>query len=59
LATDITDEYNNELNPGPLQLLYDTITDHARNGVIAKDAVNHAIKNIAIQSTLPTTNPGN
>jgi hypothetical protein len=59
LATDITDEYNKELNPGPLQLLYDTITDHARNGVIAKDAVNHAIKNIAIESTLPTTNPGN
>lgn len=59
VATDITDEYNKELNSNPTQLLYDAITDHARNGVIAKDAVDHALKNTAIESTQPATNPGN
>jgi hypothetical protein len=48
-ATEITDEYNKELNPDPTQLLYDDITSHSRNEVDAKDAVAHAIKNIAMQ----------
>ena len=55
MATDITDEYNKELNSGPTQLLYDAITDHGRNDVIAKDAVAHALKNITIESTQPAT----
>jgi hypothetical protein len=59
LATEITDEYNKELSPGPTQRLYDAITDHSRNGVVAKDAVDHAVKNAAIESAQPTTNPGN
>jgi hypothetical protein len=59
MATDITDEYNKELNPGPTQLLYDAITDHGRNEVDFKDGVAHALKNIAVESTQPTTNPGN
>ncbi len=50
MATEITDEYNKELNPEPTQLLYDTITDHSRNEVIAKDAVNHALKNVTVES---------
>jgi hypothetical protein len=50
MATDITDEYKKELNPGPAQLLYDTITDHGRNEVGVKDAVAHALKNAAIES---------
>jgi hypothetical protein len=50
MAADITDEYNKELNPGPTQLLYDTITDHGRNEVVVKDAVAHALKNISIES---------
>jgi hypothetical protein len=50
MATEITDEYGKELNPGPTQLLYDSITDHGRNEVVAKDAVDHAIKNVAIES---------
>jgi hypothetical protein len=58
-AREITDEYNRELNPGPTQLLYDAITEHGRNEAIVKDAVAHAIKNIAIESTQPSTNPGN
>jgi len=59
MAADITDEYKKELNPGPTQLLYDAITDHGRNEVVVKDAVAHALKNITIESTQPTTNPGN
>jgi hypothetical protein len=58
IATEITDEYNKELNPGPTQLLYDAITDHGRNEVVVKDAVAHAIKNVMIEATQPTTNPG-
>ena len=59
MASDITAEYNRELNPGPTQLLYDSITDHGRNEVVVKDAVAHALKNTAIESPQPTANPGN
>jgi hypothetical protein len=59
IAADITAEYNKELNPGPTQLLYDTITDHGRNDTIVKDAVAHAIQNVLIESAQPTTNQGN
>ena len=54
MATDITEEYNKELNPGPTQLLYDQITDHGRNEVVIKDAVTHALKNISIESPQPS-----
>ena len=53
VAADITLEYKKELNPGPTQLLYDTITDHSRNGVPAQDAVAHAIKNVMIEFPQP------
>jgi hypothetical protein len=53
MAADIATEYNKELNPGPTQLLYDNITDHSRNEVVAKDAVDHAIKNVMIESPQP------
>lgn len=59
MATEITGEYNTELSPGPAQSLYDTITDHSRNGVVATDAVAHALKNVVIESNQPATNPGN
>ena len=59
MTTDITDEFNKDLNPGPAQLLYDAITDHGRNEVVVKDAVAHTLKNTAVDSTQPTTNPGN
>ena len=59
MARDITAEYNKELNPGPTQLLYDAITDHGRNEEVVQDSVAHAIKNVAIESATPTTNPGN
>lgn len=50
MAKEITEEYNRELNPDPTQLLYDAITDHARNDVVAGDAVVHALKNVSIES---------
>jgi hypothetical protein len=59
MAAEITEEYKKELNPGPAQLLYDDITDHGRNEVVVKDAVAHALKNTAIESNPPATNPGN
>jgi hypothetical protein len=58
IAAEITDEYNKELNPETTQLFYDAITDHGRNGTVAKDAVDHALKNVAIEAQ-PTTNTGN
>jgi hypothetical protein len=59
IATEITDEYNKQLNPGPTQLLYDSITDHGRNEVVVKDAVASAIKNVAAESPRPAATPGN
>lgn len=59
MAADITDEYKRELNPGPTQLLYDSITDHGRNEVIVKDAVAHALKNATIESPRPLATPVN
>jgi hypothetical protein len=59
MAADITDEYQKELNPGPTQLLYDSITDHGRNEVVVKDAVVHALKNIASEAPQPAANTGN
>lgn len=50
IATEITDEYTKEINSNSTQLLYDDITDHSRNGVVAKDAVEHAIKNAAVEA---------
>jgi hypothetical protein len=50
IANEITKEYTKQINSSPTQLLYDDITDHSRNGVIAKDAVEHAIKNAAIEA---------
>ena len=59
MAADITDEYKRELNPGPAQLLYDSITDHGRNEVVVKDAVAHALKNSTIESPHLPANPVN
>ena len=53
MAHEITATYEKELNPEPAQLLYDSITDHSRNEVVAKDAVAHALKNVTIESARP------
>ena len=58
-GTEITDEYNRELNPAPAQQRYDLITDYSRNEVVAKDAVAQVLKDAAAASSAATTNPGN
>jgi hypothetical protein len=50
IATEINDAYTKQINSNSTQLLYDDITDHSRNGTIAKDAVDHAIKNAPIEA---------
>jgi hypothetical protein len=55
IATEITNEYTKEINSNATQLLYDNITDHARNGVVAKDAVDHAIKNAPVEASPQAT----
>lgn len=59
VATEITDEYNKELNPEPTQLLYDSITNHGVNDVVGKDAAAYAIRNIVIESPQPPASSGN
>jgi hypothetical protein len=53
-GAEITEEYDRELNPEPTQLLYDSITDHSRNDVAVQDAVEHALKNVSLESPQPT-----
>ena len=55
MAAEISDEYDRELNTEPTQLLYDSITDHSRNEVAVQDAVDHALKNVTIESPQPTS----
>jgi hypothetical protein len=50
-GAEITEEYDRELNPEPTQLLYDSITDHSRNDVAVQDAVEHALKNVSMESS--------
>jgi hypothetical protein len=55
MGAEITEEYDRELNPEPTQLLYDSITDHSRNEVAVQDAVDHALKNISVESPQPAS----
>jgi hypothetical protein len=45
-GNEITDEYGRELNVQATQLRYDSITDHSRNDVEARDAVAQVLKDI-------------
>jgi hypothetical protein len=53
IGGEITGEYEKQLDPNPAQLLYDSITDHSRNDVAVQDAVDHAVKNVAVESSQP------
>lgn len=53
VAAEITAEYGRQLNTEPTQLLFDSITDHGRNGVVAKEAVDHALKNVSVEFAQP------
>ncbi|MGB6430590.1 MAG: hypothetical protein WBF06_08385 [Candidatus Acidiferrales bacterium] len=58
-GTEITDEYNAELDPGPTQLRYDDVTDHSRNDVAAADAVAQVLNDKALAATPPAdADPG-
>jgi hypothetical protein len=59
MATDITDEYNKELSPGPTQQYYDRITDHSRTDISVSDAVAAAVRDVKIGSSYTTANPEN
>jgi len=59
MGTEITDEYNKELNPEPTQLRYDAITDHSRNNVGAQDAVSQVLNEPAPTSTHSPVIPPN
>ena len=59
MAAEITDQYDKQLNPNPTQLLYDTITDHSRNDIDAKGAVESAINSAAIAAIQPAAAPAN
>jgi hypothetical protein len=54
IGGEITEEYDKELNPNPTQLLFDSITDHSRNDVAVQEAVDHAVKNVAVESSQPS-----
>jgi hypothetical protein len=53
IASEITAEYSRQLNTEPTQLLFDSITDHGRNGVDSKEAVDHALKNVSVEFAHP------
>jgi hypothetical protein len=55
IAAEITAEYGKQLNPTPTQLLYDDITAHSRNEIVAKDAVVHAINNVTVEYASPVS----
>ena len=59
LGAEITDEYDKELNPEATQLRYDSITDHSRNEVAAKDAVAEVLKDAAVVASGAGVNSGN
>jgi len=59
MAQGFTNEYNKELDPDPAQQLYDTITDHSRNDMAAKDAVEVALKDAEETSPHPVTTAAN
>jgi hypothetical protein len=46
MGTDITDQYNKQLNVEATQLRFDAITDHSRNNVSARDAVAQALRDV-------------
>lgn len=57
MGAEITSEYDKELNPNPTQLLYDSITDHSRNDVAVQEAVDHALKNVSVESAPASGDP--
>jgi hypothetical protein len=49
VAREMNSQYHQQIDPEPAQLLFDTITDHGRNGTAVKDAVAHALRNVSVE----------
>ena len=47
MSADVTDEYNRKVSPEAAQMRFDELTDHARNEVVAAEAVARAIQSSA------------
>ena len=48
IASEITNEFNKQLNPDPTQRHYDDLTDHSRYDITSKDAVALALKDVTM-----------
>jgi hypothetical protein len=55
MAAEITQQYNQQLDPNPTQLRYDAITNHSLNDIPSKDAVAQALAEMGRASTRPAT----
>lgn len=58
-AAEIDAEFNRQLDPGPTQQYYDTMTDHGRNGIVVKDAVAAALRDNGMTPPRSAATPGN
>jgi hypothetical protein len=58
MSSEITQEYDKQLNPEPAQSRYEALTDHGRNEVEAKDAIAQVLNDPALVSA-PPSNPKN
>jgi hypothetical protein len=58
MSAEITQEYDKELNPEPAQSRYESLTDHGRNNVEAKDAVAQVLNDPTL-APAPSSNPKN
>ena len=56
-ATEINSEYSQDLNAGPTQEYFDSITDHGRNQTDANQAVTAAIENMKLASIQSPAKP--
>ncbi len=58
-AAAIDTEFNRQLDPGPTQVYYDSLTDHGRNRVVVKDAVAAALRDNGAAPSPPAASAGN
>jgi hypothetical protein len=59
MGKEISDEYNRELNPDPVQQRYDLITNYSRNGVVAEDAVKQVLNGLTGATSAPAGSSNN
>jgi hypothetical protein len=59
VAADIDTEFNRQLDPGPTQVYYDSVTDHGRNRIVVDDAVAAALRDNGMAPVAPVANSRN